>query len=105
MAIKSKAVVAPVVEVKAEEVKAEEVKAEEVKVEVKRVGIGSTIVEMILANPEKANKDILAEILAKFGNAKTTYACIAWYRSDLRKKGLIGPRVFAKKAQPVAVKA
>lgn len=90
MTTKSKTVVAPVVEAK---------------VETKRVGIGSTIVEMILADPGKANKDILAEILAKFKNAKTTYACIAWYKSDLRKKGQIGPRVFAKKAQPAEVKA
>jgi hypothetical protein len=89
MTTKSKAVVAPVVEAK---------------VEAKRVGIGSTIVEMILANPEKTNKDILAEILAKFENAKTTYACIAWYKSDLRKKNMIGPRVFAKKAKAEEVK-
>ena len=93
MTTKSKTVVTSVVE----EVKAEEVKA-------KRVGIGSTIVEMILAIPEKTNKAILEEILTKFENAKTTYACIAWYKSDLRKKNLIGPRVFAKKAQPVEVK-
>lgn len=93
MTTKSKTVVTPVVE----EVKAEEVKA-------KRVGIGSTIMEMILANPEKTNKEILEEILAKFENAKTTYACIAWYKSDLRKKNLIGPRVFAKKVKAEEVK-
>jgi hypothetical protein len=89
MTTKSKAVVNSVVEPKVE----------------KKVGIGSTIVEMILANPEKPNREILEEILAKFQNAKTTYACIAWYRSDLRKKGQIGPRVFAKKVKTEEAKA
>lgn len=68
-------------------------------VKTKKVGIGSTIIEMILAQPELSNKDILDKVLEKFKEAKTSYACIAWYKSDLRKKGLIGPRVFAKKAK------
>lgn len=68
-----------------------------------KVGIGSTIIEMILKEPTLTNKEILDKVLAKFEAAKTSYACIAWYKSDLRKKGLIGPRVFAKKAaQPAA---
>jgi hypothetical protein len=62
-----------------------------------KIGIGSTIIEMILKNPELSNKEILEKVLAKFETAKTSYACIAWYKSDLRKKGLIGPRVFATK--------
>ena len=74
---------------------------EEVKeVKAKKVGIGSTIIEMILAQPELSNKDILDKVLEKFKDAKTSYACIAWYKSDLRKKGLIGPRVFAKTTKP-----
>lgn len=89
------------------EVKAEEVKAEEVKAEVKtpKVGIGSTIVEMILKNPEMTNEQILAEVKAKFEKAQTSYACIAWYKSKLRKEGKIGPRVFAKKVKAEEVKA
>ena len=81
-----------------------EVKAEEVKTE-KKVGIGSTIVEMILQHPEMSNTEILKEVLKKFENAKTSYACIAWYKSDLRKKGLIGARVFAKKVKVEEVKS
>lgn len=86
------------------EVKVEEVKVEEVKVE-KKVGIGSTIVEMILKHPEMTNTEILKKVLEKFENAKTSYACIAWYKSDLRKKGLIGARVFAKKTKAEEVKS
>jgi hypothetical protein len=74
-------------------------------VKVKKVGIGSTIIEMILAQPELSNKDILDKVLEKFKEAKTSYACIAWYKSDLRKKGLIGPRVFAKKVKVEAAAA
>ena len=74
-------------------------------VKAKKVGIGSTIIEMILAQPELSNLQILEAVQAKFENAKTSYACIAWYKSDLRKKGLIGPRVFAKKVKVEAVTA
>jgi hypothetical protein len=74
-------------------------------VKTKKVGIGSTIIEMILAHPELSNKDILDKVLEKFKEAKTSYACIAWYKSDLRKKGLIGPRVFAKKVKTEVVSA
>ena len=74
-------------------------------VKAKKVGIGSTIIEMILAQPELSNKEILEAVQKKFETAKTSYACIAWYKSDLRKKGLIGPRVFAKTAKVEAVAA
>jgi hypothetical protein len=40
--------------------------------------------------------EILDSVKSTFPNAKTSYACIAWYRSDLRNKGLIGPRVSKK---------
>jgi hypothetical protein len=83
----------PVVEVKAEEVK------------VKKVGIGSTIIELILANPAMTNQQILDEVKAKFEKAQTSYACIAWYKSKLRKEGKIGARVFTKKAKVEEVKA
>jgi hypothetical protein len=74
-------------------------------VKVKKIGIGSTIIEMILAQPELSNKEILEAVQKKFETAKTSYACIAWYKSDLRKKGLIGPRMFAKKAKTEVVSA
>jgi hypothetical protein len=78
-------------------------------IKVKKVGIGSRIIEMLLAHPEMTNKEILDKILAldlsKNKTRPTSYACIAWYKSDLRKKGLIGPRVFAKKAKTEAVTA
>ena len=81
---------------KTEEVKVE-VKAEEVKV--KKVGIGSTIIELILAHPTKTNEEILKEVRAQFEKAQTSYACIAWYKSKLRKEGKIGARVFTKKVK------
>ena len=74
----------------------EEVKVEAVKVA--KVGIGSTIITLILENPELNNNEILAKIKAQFESAQTSYACIAWYKSKLRKEGKIGARVFKKKA-------
>ena len=72
----------------------EEVKVEEVKV---RISIGSTAIQLILANPDWSNQQVLEEVKKLFPTAQTTMACIAWYKSKLRKEGKIGQRVFKKK--------
>lgn len=74
-------------------------------VKVKKVGIGSTIIELILSNPELTNQQILDKVKAQFESAQTSYACIAWYKSKLRKEGKIGARVFAKKVKEEQLKA
>jgi hypothetical protein len=56
------------------------------------MSIGNTVRSMILENPSMKNEDVLTAIKAKFPEAKTTYACIAWYKTDMRKKGLITGR-------------
>lgn len=71
----------------------EEVKAEEVKT---RVSIGSTAIKIILEQPELSNQQVLDEVKKAFPSAQTTMACIAWYKSKLRKEGKIGQRVFKK---------
>ena len=71
-------------------------------VKVKKVGIGSTIIELILANPEMTNLQILEQVKSTFEKAETSYACIAWYKSKLRKEGKIGARVFSKKVKAEA---
>ena len=68
-------------------------------VKAKKVGIGSTIITLILENPNMTNVQILEKIKAQFESAQTSYACIAWYKSKLRKEGKIGARVFAKKSK------
>lgn len=73
---------------------------EQVKV---RVSIGSTAIKLILENPDWANQQVLEEVKKLFPTAQTTMACIAWYKSKLRKEGKIGQRVFKKpQAQPAA---
>jgi len=52
------------------------------------VNIGQLANHLIL-NSTKSNKEILEIILQQFPEAKTSMSCIAWYKSDLRKKGLI----------------
>jgi hypothetical protein len=56
----------------------------------KKPGIGKFIVEQILTTT-KTNTEILNEVLTKF-ESKTTMACIAWYKSKLRKEGKIPVR-------------
>ena len=67
-------------------------------VKAKKVGIGSTIIDLILENPNMTNLEILAKVKEQFEAAQTSYACIAWYKSKLRREGKIGARVFKKKA-------
>ena len=76
-----------------EEVKVEEVKVEEVKA---RISIGSTAIQLILTQPDWTNQQILEEVKKLFPSAQTSMACIAWYKSKLRKEGKIGQRVFKK---------
>ena len=71
----------------------------ETKVETPKVGVGSFCVDKILTT-NWTNMEILDSVKSTFPNAKTSYACIAWYRSDLRNKGLIGPRVSKKVETP-----
>jgi hypothetical protein len=52
------------------------------------MGIGQFCRHLML-NSSKTNAEILALVLKYFPMARTTPACIAWYKTDLRKKGLL----------------
>lgn len=52
------------------------------------MNIGQFITWMIL-NTSKSNSEILEVVHAKFEGCKTSPACVAWYKSKLRKQGLI----------------
>lgn len=54
-----------------------------------KLGIGKFIQELMVKDPTLGNKDLLKAALEQFPTAQTSSACIAWYRSDLRKKGLL----------------
>jgi non-homologous end joining protein Ku len=51
------------------------------------MSIGKFAKNLILTAPELTNTQILEKVLAQYPTAKTSMACIAWYKSDLRKKG------------------
>ena len=53
------------------------------------MSIGKFVRETILANATISNDEILTQIKERFPTAKTTTSCIAWYKSDMRKKGLL----------------
>jgi hypothetical protein len=59
---------------------------------VKRLGIGKIIQDMILIDPERKNQDILDEIKSLYPQVNTSYSCVAWYRSNLRKNNLLPKR-------------
>jgi hypothetical protein len=59
------------------------------------VSIGSRSRELIKQG--QTNTVILETIKKEFPNGKTTMACIAWYKSDMRKKGQIPPKGFVEK--------
>jgi hypothetical protein len=54
------------------------------------VSIGSRSRELIKQG--LSNAVILETIKMEFPQGKTTMACIAWYKSDMRKKGLLAPK-------------
>jgi hypothetical protein len=60
------------------------------------MSIGKFAQSLILNNLEMSNTQILEAVKKMYPSAKTSMACIAWYKSDLRKKNLL-----AKKNQPV----
>lgn len=51
------------------------------------IGVGDFIRECIISGLK--NVDILKLVEEKYTNNNTTYACVAWYRNDMKKKGLI----------------
>jgi hypothetical protein len=57
------------------------------------MSIGKTARALILQG--KSNADVLTEVKRLHNDAKTTPACIAWYKSDMRKKGLLAKQVKA----------
>jgi hypothetical protein len=52
------------------------------------MNIGQLITYLIL-NSTKSNTEILEIVKTQFEGCKTSPACIAWYKSKLRKEGLI----------------
>jgi hypothetical protein len=55
------------------------------------MSIGKFAVNLILTT-ELSNTQILEAVKVAYPESKTTMACIAWYKSDLRKKGKIAKR-------------
>jgi len=50
--------------------------------------IGRQIAELIVAG-KQTNDEILASVKKSHKDCDTTAACVAWYRSKLRKQGII----------------
>jgi len=65
-------------------------------------GIGQLARHLILKT-DKSNAEILAVIHKVFPAGNTTPACIAWYKTDLRKKGLLAASEKRGSAKTVAL--
>lgn len=73
---------------------------------IKKPGSGARIREMLLKGVE--TEEIVKAIHKEFAGAKTSASTVAWYKNDLRKKGLLksSPKAAAaKKAAPAKGKA
>jgi len=46
-------------------------------------GVGDMVRHLILEG--KRNKEILDIVCSHYGNNNTTYACVAWYRNNLKR--------------------
>jgi vacuolar-type H+-ATPase subunit I/STV1 len=49
--------------------------------------IGSFAREQISNNPQASNQEILDLVKVQFPEARTSIACIAWYKSNMKKTG------------------
>ena len=59
-------------------------------------GVGNFVRGLILKG-ELSNSEILDKVKEKFVGCETTMACVAWYKSDMRKKGIIEKKEVVKK--------
>ena len=59
-------------------------------------GVGNFVRGLILKGG-LSNNEILDKVKEKFVECETTMACVAWYKSDMRKKGIIEKREIVKK--------
>jgi len=69
-----------------------EVQVEFVKSEVATTGVGATCRKLLLEG--LSNAEVLVKLKELNPASKTTSACVAWYKSDLRKKNLLAPKGF-----------
>lgn len=53
------------------------------KVKTVKTGVGSQIL-LLIAQGELSNKEIVAKVLEDNPMRKTTYACVAWYQSQVK---------------------
>ena len=65
------------------------------KVKTVKTGVGQQIL-LLLAQGELSNKEIVDKVLADNPARKTTYACVAWYQSQVRAGKIDLPEVPAE---------
>ncbi len=53
-------------------------------------------------NAGKTNTEILKSVKKKFPKGHTTYACVAWYRSNMKKNGTLKIARKPKVEKPAA---
>ena len=69
------------------------------------MNIGAYARALILANSSMTNQQVLDKVKERYADAKTTMACIAWYKSDMRKNGLLEKKESVKKMTAEEYKA
>ena len=64
-----------------------------------------TLVRALILQGTLSNAEILQKVQETFNASKTTVGCIAWYKSDMRKKGLLPAKESTKKMTAEEYKA
>lgn len=62
----------------------------------RQAGVGAYVRELLAKSPETPALDILAAVQKKYPEAKTSVACIGWYRSRMYKSGDLKKTAVAK---------
>jgi hypothetical protein len=60
------------------------------------LGVGAFIRELLAETPEMPALDVLAKVQKKWPGAKTSVACVGWYRSKMYKSGDLKKTAVAK---------
>lgn len=68
------------------------------KVKTVKTGVGAQILRLI-AQGELSNKEIVAKVLEDNPLRKTTYACVAWYKSQVAAGKIALPQVEEETAE------
>jgi hypothetical protein len=65
--------------------------------------IGGYAREILLKEPGLSNQEVLDKVKAKFTDARTSIASIAWYKSDIKRRKIVAPPANKERTEEVII--